>query len=116
MRSKKEFSKCCKKCGLVWDKEMSNKYKGRALCKPCAKIEYSEYRKAYKDTLDSSETKLAKMQPFKEENRMEHWKKINKEIKGLKKLEDIRAFISKRADEVFADKALMKYINHQSIK
>jgi hypothetical protein len=64
MRNKKEFSKKCKKCGVEWDKDMSNKYKGRALCLVCAKIAYTEYRKSYHDSLDSSETKLAKMQPF----------------------------------------------------
>jgi len=117
MIRKKEFSKCCKECGVEWNEGWTNKYEGRALCKDCAKIKYTEYRKAYHATLgEDNVRKLDLMQPFKSENRQEHWTKINKELRGLKKVEDIRAFITKQADEIFANEALMEYINHQSLK
>ena len=36
----KEFSKCCKTCGVEWNEGWTNKYKRRALCLDCAKIKY----------------------------------------------------------------------------
>lgn len=112
----KEFSKSCKRCGVEWDKDFSNKYEGRALCLDCAKIAYEQYRKTYHNSLGEHTSKMEKMQPFKVENRQAHWTEVNKQLRGLKKLEDIRAFIKKQADEIFSNKELMEYINHQSLK
>lgn len=116
MRSKKEFSKACSKCGIEWNADMSNKYPKRALCYPCAKETYTQYRKDYHASLGEHTTKIELMQPFKVENRQAHWTAVNKQLRGLKKVEDIRAFIKKQADEIFSNKELMEYINHQSLK
>ena len=114
----KEFSKCCKDCGVEWNEGWTNKTEGRALCLDCMSIERAKRKENLKmeRVANDADTKLAKMQPFKFEHRQEHWTKVNKEIRKLKKVEDIRAFITKQADEIFANEALMEYINYQSLK
>lgn len=112
----KEFSKCCNKCGVEWLEDWSNKYPKRAMCVDCHKIYYAERKLAYNEKHKNEVRKVDLMQPFKVENRQAHWTKINKELRALNKLEDIRAFIKKQADEIFSNKELMEFINHQSLK
>ena len=115
MKYKKEFSKQCTKCGLEWDENFSNKYPKRALCYPCHKEEYKLIKERY-DLKNNGLSKSDLLQPYKVTNRKEVWREVNKELKKLKKLEDIHNFIVKRADEVFADEKLMAYINKQTEK
>ena len=113
MRKRKEFSKCCTMCGEVWNTDMSNKVEGRALCIPCGVIDNRATRARYNELRSDEPKKIDLMQPFKVVNREKHWLEVNRQIKPLKKLEDIHAFIVKQADEVFANKELMEFINHQ---
>jgi hypothetical protein len=115
MKRKKEFSKCCVKCNVEWLPDMSNKYKKRALCLECHKIYYNERKAVYTEKHKDDKRRIDLMQPFKLDNRKEHWKKVNDGLKGLKDINEIHAYIKERADEIFANKELMEYINHQSL-
>jgi len=117
MLKKKEFSKQCKGCGVEWLTGFTNKQKGRALCLECYSVDYLAYkRKQYEENSVKGDRRIDKMQPFKQSNREAHWRNVNKQLKSLKDKKEIREFISKQADIVFADKALMEYINHQALK
>ena len=112
MASKKEFSKSCTKCGVEWNDDFSNKYPKRALCYPCHKVEYKAIKEKY-NKKHNGLTKNDLLQPYKIQNRTAVWKEVNKQLKPLKKLEDIHKFIVQQADKVFADDNLMAYINKE---
>jgi hypothetical protein len=114
MAIKKELSKSCRACGLVFDSTLSNKQPKRALCKGCYQIEFKKMCKAQKDKraeIGAVVNRVAIYKDYKLENRKAFWASINKEIKSLKNRDEIRAFISKQMDRILADDNLMKYLN-----
>ena len=118
MAIKKELSKSCRACGLVFDSTLSNKQPKRALCKECYQIEFKKMCKAQKDKRAEVGAALNRVEAYKDyklENRKGFWASINKEIRTLTKREDIRTFISKQMDRILEDKRLMQYINYISI-
>ena len=117
MAFKKEFSKCCSKCGVVWNEDLSNKYPKRALCRPCQKIEYEENKEKYKNAPYKRGTnRHEKYKPFKIENRKHIHKAVNLELRKLKDRNDVREFLRKRFDELLEDKALWAYLNDTDIE
>ena len=118
MAIKKELSKSCGHCGVVFDKTLSNKRKGRALCKECYIVESHRLSKGQRERRAEVAAGLQRIELYRDyklENRKGFWRDINKQIKGLTKREDIRAFISKQMDRILGDEQLMKYINLISI-
>ena len=118
MAIKKELSKSCRACGLVFDSTLSNKQPKRALCKECYQIEFKKMCKAQKDKraeIGAVVNRIEIYKDYKLENRKGFWASINKEIRTLTKREDIRTFISKQMDRILEDKRLMQYINYISI-
>jgi hypothetical protein len=114
MAIKKELSKECRTCGIVFDKTLSNKQPKRALCKECYQIEFKKMCKAQKDKraeIGAAVNRIELYKDYKFDNRKEFWRAINKEIKVLTKREDIRTFLSKQMDRILADENLMKYLN-----
>jgi len=114
MAIKKELSKFCRACGLVFDSTLSNKQPKRALCKECYQIEFKKMCKAQKDKraeIGAVVNRVAIYNDYKLENRKAFWASINKEIKLLKNRDEIREFISKQMDRILADDNLMKYLN-----
>jgi protein-arginine kinase activator protein McsA len=114
MAIKKELSKSCTHCGVVFDEKLTNKQPKRALCKPCYKIELQKISKSQKDKraeIGAIVNRVAIYKDYKFENRQGFWKELNKEIRPLTKREDIRAFLSKQMDRILADDNLMKYLN-----
>jgi hypothetical protein len=108
----------CGNCGLVFDETLSNKQRGRALCKECYQIELQNRCKEDRNKRAEVGAALNRIQLYKDykvENRNKFWRDINKQIKPLTKREDIRAFISKQMDRILADDNLMKYINLISV-
>ena len=113
MAIKKELSKKCGACGVVFD-EQHPKQPKRARCVECYRIELQKLSKAQKDKraeIGAVVNRVAIYRDYKFENRTEFWKGINKQIKPLTKREDIRAFLSKQMDRILADENLMKYLN-----
>jgi hypothetical protein len=117
MGYKKELSKCCGKCGVEWLKDLSNKQPKRALCLQCFIIE-SEERKENIKKIDygRGENRMEKYRQFKISNRSHIYKEVNKRLKPLKRLEDIREFMRIRFDELLAETALWDYINDTDIE
>jgi hypothetical protein len=118
MAIKKELSKKCVKCGLVFDETLSNKQPKRALCKVCYTIEsqrLSREQVERRAVVGATLKRLALYRDYKMENRRGFWASINKEIKALTNREDVREFISKQMDRILADDNLMKYISAMSI-
>jgi hypothetical protein len=118
MPIKKELSKQCGKCAVEWLSDLSNKKKGRALCIGCYQIEAQQRSKEQVDkrhAIGAAVNRIAIYKDYKFENRQGFWRAINKEIKGLTKREDIRAFICKQMDRILADENLMKYLNSVTI-
>ena len=118
MPIKKELSKCCNKCGVVWDETLSNKQPERALCLSCYQNEGIERRKAkakYDREHKVGMNRIEKYVNYKVENRTPFWRAINKEIKKLKTREEHLQFISTQMDRILADQQLMDYINDTNI-
>jgi hypothetical protein len=113
MAIKKELSKKCGACGVVFD-EQHPKQPKRARCVECYRIELQKISKEQKDKraeIGAVVNRVAIYRDYKFENRTEFWKGINKQIKPLTKREDIRAFLSKQMDRILGDENLMKYLN-----
>jgi len=118
MAIKKELSKACRHCGVVFDSTLSNKKKGRALCKECYIIEVQRTSKEQRERraeVGAALNRINLYRDYKIENRAGFWRAINKELKGLTKREDIRAFISKQMDRILEDTQLMDYIRLMSM-
>ena len=118
MAIKKELSKKCGACGVVFDETLSNKQPKRALCKECYQIELDNRNMRFKKEraeVGAAIKRIESYRNYKLENRKGFWASINKEIRTLTKREDIRVFISKQMDRILADKELMHYINLISI-
>ena len=114
MALKKELSKKCGKCGVVFDETLSNKQPKRALCKACYIIEAQRLSKEQRERraeVGASLKRIELYRDYKFENRDKFWRDINKQIRPLTKRVEIRAFISKQMDRILADDNLMKYIN-----
>jgi hypothetical protein len=114
MALKKELSKKCGKCGVVFDETLSNKQPKRALCKACYIIEAQRLSKEQRErraVVGASLKRIELYRDYKFENRDKFWRDINKQIRPLTKRGEIRAFISKQMDRILADDNLMKYIN-----
>jgi hypothetical protein len=113
MAIKKELSKKCGACGVVFD-EQHPKQPKRARCVECYRIELQKISKEQKDKraeIGAVVNRVAIYRDYKFENRKAFWASINKEIKLLKNRDEIRAFISKQMDRILADDNLMKYLN-----
>lgn len=113
----KKLSTGCKECGVIFD-ENNPKQPLRALCVPCYLKEATEMRANI--AIAKKQNQIAPNRSelyynYREDNRAAFWKEINKQIRPLKKREDIQAFISKQMDRIMGDKTLMDYINHTSI-
>ena len=118
MAIKKELSKKCGACGVVFDETLSNKQPKRALCKGCYQIELDNRNTRFKKERAEVGAKIKRIESYRNyklENRKGFWASINKEIRPLTKREDVREFISKQMDRILADKELMNYINLISI-
>ena len=114
MAFKRELSKSCGECGVAFDETLSNKQPKRALCKECYQIEFKKMCKAQRDKraeIGAAVNRIEIYRDYKMENRKGFWRELNKEIKGLTKREDVRAFISKQMDRILGDDNLMKYLN-----
>jgi hypothetical protein len=110
----KEISKCCGNCGVEWEKDLSNKKNGRALCNECYTIESHKHSKEQRERRAAAGLASNRMQLYRDykfENRKPFWAEINKELKPLKDRTLIRAFISKQMDRILEDSKLMEYIN-----
>ena len=119
MAIKKELSKECVKCGVVFDSTLSNKQKGRALCKECYIIEGQKHSKEQREkraVIGAAINRIALYRDYKMVNRKGYWTSINKELRPLTDRGEIRAFISKQMDRILADENLMKYINAMSME
>jgi len=117
MAIKKELSKSCVKCGVIWEKDLSNKHPKRALCKGCYNIESQKHSKEQRERRAEIGAALNRMELYKDykfENRKEFWREINKELKPMKDRVQIRAFIHKQMDRILEDRKLMEYINLKS--
>jgi len=115
---KKELSKACRTCGVVFDETLSNKQPKRAMCIPCYKIEVKRVSKVQVDKraiVGAAIKRIALYRDYKMVNRKGYWKEINKQIKPLTDIVEIRAFISKQMDRILGDENLMKYINTISV-
>lgn len=118
MAIKKELSKECVKCGLVFDKTLSNKQPKRAMCKPCYIIESQRLSKEQRERRAIVGAALNRVQLYRDyklENRAGFWRDINKQIKGLTNRDETRAFIAKQMDRILEDTQLMDYIRLISI-
>ena len=119
MAMKKELSKACRTCGVVFDETLSNKQPKRAMCIPCYKIEVKRVSKVQVDKraiVGAAIKRIALYRDYKMVNRKGYWKEINKQIKPLTDIVEIRAFISKQMDKILGDDNLMKYINAISVE
>ena len=118
MAIKKELSKSCVKCGVIWEKDLSNKQPKRAMCKPCYTIESQRLSREQRERrveVGAAINRIHLYKDYKVENRNAFWRAINKELKPLTKRVEIRAFISKQMDRILADTNLMNYINLISV-
>ena len=117
-RSLRQLSTQCGKCGVVFD-EQHPKQPKRALCRECYIGEsqrLSREQVERRAVVGAAINRIALYRDYKIENRKAFWTSINKEIKGLTKREEIRAFISKQMDRILADDNLMKYISAMSME
>jgi len=99
----------CNQCGVEFET-----FKPIWKCNDCIKKNAKEGELRKKAKLNNV-SKRAIAVPFKHGNRTAHWNKIAKELKTITDRDEIREYISKKADEVFNNKELMEYINHQNI-
>jgi len=116
---RKELSKACRTCGVVFDETLSNKQPKRAMCIPCYKIEVKRVSKVQVDKraiVGAAIKRIALYRDYKFVNRKEYWREINKQIKPLTDRGEIREFISKQMDKILGDDNLMKYINAISVE
>ena len=88
------------------------------MCKGCYQIELddrSKEAKAKRAEVGAAINRINLYKDYKFENRKGYWREINKQIKGLTDMVEIREFISKQMDRILADENLMKYISAMSI-
>ena len=116
-RSLRQLATKCGACGVVFD-ENNPKQTKRALCVSCYKIEFKKMCKAQVDkraVVGAAIKRIELYRDYKLVNRKGYWKEINKQIKPLTDMVEIRAFISKQMDKILADDNLMQYINAISV-
>jgi hypothetical protein len=116
-RSLRQLATKCGECGVVFDENNPKQIK-RALCVPCYRIELQRICKGQKDAravVGAALNRIELYKDYKLENRKEHWRAVNKQIKGLTNRDEIRAFISKQMDRILDDTKLMDYIRLISI-
>lgn len=114
---RKEFSKCCTKCGVEWLSDMSNKNPKRALCLKCTKewqTEYNEKHRMNKYKMQGS-NRTEKYKKFKMDVRKPYWKEVNDKLKGMKKREEWLPFIKEQMIGILNNVELMDYINDTNI-
>ena len=119
MAMKKELSKSCVKCGVVWNEDLSNKQPRRALCIECGFIErqrVSTEQREKRNQIGAALNRVELYKDYKFQNRDKFWREINKQLKPLTKRTEIRAFISKQMDRILEDSKLMEYINLTSVE
>ena len=116
-RSLRQLATKCGACGVVFDENNPKQIK-RALCVSCYKIEFKKMCKAQVDkraVVGAAIKRIELYRDYKLVNRKGYWKEINKQIKPLTDMVEIRAFISKQMDKILADDNLMQYINAISV-
>ena len=119
MPFKRELSKACRTCGVVFDETLSNKQSKRALCKACYQIEFQNLCKVQREKraeVGAAIKRIELYRDYKFVNRKGYWREINKQIKPLRDRGEIRAFISKQMDRILGDDNLMKYISAMSME
>ena len=119
MAFKRELSKSCVKCGVVFDETLSNKQSKRALCKACYQIEFQNLCKVQREKraeVGAAIKRIELYRDYKFENRKGYWREINKQIRLLNDRVEIREFISKQMDRILGDDNLMKYISAMSME
>jgi hypothetical protein len=119
MPFKRELSKACRTCGVVFDETLSNKQSKRALCKACYQIEFQNLCKVQREKraeIGAAIKRIELYRDYKFENRKGYWREINKQIRLLNDRVEIREFISKQMDRILADDNLMKYISAMSME
>ena len=119
MAFKRELSKACRTCGVVFDETLSNKQPKRALCKACYQIEFKKMCKVHREKraeVGAAINRIHLYRDYKMENRKGFWREINKQIRPLTDRGEIRAFISKQMDRILADENLMKYVSAMSME
>jgi len=117
VRSLRQLSTKCGKCGVVFDEEHPKQPK-RALCKVCYVNEWEQRvidKKKYDKENRFGMHRMEKYEDYRMSVRNKFWKEINKEIKLLKTREEHLAFISKQMDRILADQQLMDYINDTNL-
>ena len=116
-RSLRQLATKCGACGVVFDENNPKQIK-RALCVSCYQIEFKKMCKAQVDkraVVGAAIKRIELYRDYKLVNRRGYWKEINKQIKPLTDMVEIRAFISKQMDKILADDNLMQYINAISV-
>jgi hypothetical protein len=102
----KKESTHCRDCGVEFDG--TNKFKARALCKPCGKIEQQKTSK--KALLPKEEYSRNKYNEFLIENRSEYYSAILAETKGMDR-DTHREWITNKLNEILQNKKLWEYIS-----
>jgi hypothetical protein len=108
MASFKKESTHCKECGVEFDG--TNKYRLRALCKPCAKIEQKKALEKVKKP--KSEHRNVKYNEFKAENRTEYYSSLLAETKGMDRELHLQ-WLTNKLNEILQNKKLWDYIRTQ---
>ena len=119
MPFKRELSKACRTCGVVFDEKLTNKQPKRALCKVCYRVELERISKGQNEKraeVGAAIKRIELYRDYKFENRKGYWREINKQIKLLNDRVEIREFISKQMDRILGDDNLMKYISAMSME
>jgi hypothetical protein len=106
MRSMKKASTHCKECGVEFDG--TNKFKARALCKSCGKIE--QKKSAQKALLPKEEYCRNKYNEFLIENRSEYYSALLAETKGMDR-DEHRIWLGNKLNEIMQNKKLWEYIS-----
>lgn len=99
----------CRRCDVEFDG--TNKYKKRAVCKDCQKIEWAE-RMAKKKVGAVNYHQL--YDEIKIEKRKHIHEEINKQLKATTTTEERRAFLSNRFNEIQNDELLWRFLSRNT--
>ena len=107
---KKKFSTNCRRCGIEWNEDFSNKQPKRAVCKDCYKIQCKENDAKYKRER-TLQDRMAINAPLKASVRKPHWDKISAELKQCKKREEWLVIIRRNLETALNDENIKAFIN-----
>ena len=106
MATWKKESTHCKECGVEFDG--TNKFRLRALCKPCGVIE--QKKSSQKALKPKEEYSRNKYNEFLIENRSEYYSAILAETKGMDR-DTHREWITNKLNEILQNTKLWEYIS-----